>query len=131
MKTIKYLLVALLFGTFLTSCETESLEEVTADNAALLEFDLQSKTSTGIFQEDPNPETGGDDDVPDPEGKDPETGGDDDVPDPEGKNPETGGDDDVPDPEGKNPETGGDDDVPDPEGKNSTGGDDDVPDPKS
>lgn len=113
MKTIKYLLVAVLFGSFLISCETESLDEIAADNAALLEFDLQSKTSIGIVQNDPNPETGGDDDIPDPEG-----GG------------STGGDDDVPDPEGGG-STGGDDDVPDPDGGGSTGGDDDVPDPKS
>jgi hypothetical protein len=114
MKTIKYLLVAVLFGTFLMSCETESLEEIAADNAALLEFDLQSKTSTGIVKNDPDPETGGDDDIPDPEGNNPETGGDDDIPDPEGNDPETGGDDDIPDPEGKGA-TGGDDDIPDPE----------------
>jgi hypothetical protein len=96
MKTIKYLLVAVLFGTFLISCETESLEEIAADNAALLEFDLQSKTSTGIAQNDPNPDTGGDDDIPDPDGGG-STGGDDDIPDPDGGG-STGGDDDIPDP---------------------------------
>jgi hypothetical protein len=128
MKTIKYLLVAVLFGTFLMSCETESIEEIAADNAALLEFDLQSKTSTGIVQNDPTADTGGDDDIPDPDGNG-STGGDDDIPDPDG-NGSTGGDDDIPDPDG-NGSTGGDDDIPDPDGNGSTGGDDDIPDPKA
>ena len=129
MKTIKYLLVAVLFGTFLISCETESLEEIAADNTALLEFDLQSKTSTGIVQNDPTADTGGDDDIPDPEGGGGSTGGDDDIPDPEGGG-STGGDDDIPDPDGGG-STGGDDDIPDPDKGGSTGGDDDIPDPKA
>jgi hypothetical protein len=124
MKTIKYLFAAIFLGIFLVSCETESIEELTAENAALLEYDTNSRTFTGTIIDDDPQKTGGDDDIPDPEGKKP-TGGDDDIPDPEGGN--TGGDDDIPDPEGGN--TGGDDDIPDPEG-DDTGGDDDIPDPE-
>ena len=112
MKTIKYLLVALLFGFFFVSCETESLEEITAENAALLEYDLQSKL-TANNNEGQNPQrTEEEDDMPDPEAKDPSED-DDDMPDPEGKDPSED-DDDMPDPEGKDPSED-DDDMPDPE----------------
>ena len=127
MKTIKYLFAALILGFFLVSCETESIEDLTAENAALLQYDTNSKTATGTINDDDPQKTGGDDDIPDPEGGG-STGGDDDIPDPEG-NGSTGGDDDIPDPEGKG-STGGDDDIPDPEGGGSTGGDDDIPDPE-
>jgi hypothetical protein len=143
MKTIKYLLAALLFGFFFTSCETESLEEMTADSAALVEFELQTKL-TKTFDEDQNPQRSeDDDDMPDPEGKDPSED-DDDMPDPEGKivnqnnaaTPYFNGkdpsedDDDMPDPEGKDPSED-DDDMPDPEGKDPSEDDDDMPDPEN